>query len=103
VNGQAVANVTTDSKNPLVGGGPAINNTLTITANNAGAIAVSGSLDGLPSVSLTATRENGKTVNIFNFDPRTVGNGPFSLIDRVGDQDVNMRCAAEGKCNGTIK
>jgi hypothetical protein len=52
---------------------------------------------------LTMTNEKGQTSTIFHFDPRTVGNGPMSLLPVVGDQKVDVNCTDTGKCNGGVR
>jgi RHS repeat-associated protein len=103
-NGSAIVRLTTDATNPMVTGAPAINNELTITTTKAGGVSVNGTLDGFPSVTLTMTNEHGQTFTVFQFDPRTVGNGPFSLFPWIGDQTVSARCtSADGGCEGSVE
>ncbi|HYH05982.1 MAG TPA: RHS repeat-associated core domain-containing protein, partial [Thermoanaerobaculia bacterium] len=98
-NGLAVVDVKADSANPMVSGAPAINTDLRIVATSTGEFAVGGSIDGFPSASLTVTNEQGQTFTVFDFDPRSVGNGPFSLMPGVGDQQINVACTSDGTCD----
>jgi hypothetical protein len=102
VDGKAVINVITDSSNPLVAGAPAINNDLTITASKSGSFIVTGTIDGFPSVTLSATNESGHSFTVFQFDPLSVGNGPSSLFPGVGDQTVQVQCIHDGRCSGNV-
>jgi RHS repeat-associated protein len=104
--GNAVIQLTTDSKNPLVAGAPAIDNSLTISASPSGnSVAVSGTLDGFPSVLMTVANEQGKTLAIIQFDPTAVGNNAFSLFPGIGDQSVNVQCSGvssgAGSCSAS--
>lgn len=52
---------------------------------------------------LTMTNEKGQASTVFRFDPRSVGNGPWSLLPAVGDQTVDVNCTNTGKCNGGVR
>jgi hypothetical protein len=85
---------------------PAINVNANLTVSKDGNSITGGvSLDGFPAVELYVTNAQGQTMSLLLFDPNAAGNGAFSLLPGLGDQQQTVSCSGvnSGSCTPAPK